>query len=256
MESRRRRPSASLVISFIALVVAVTGTAVAASKIGPNQLKANAVTSKKIKTGAVKSSDIGDGQVASVDLATGAVTADDIANGAITGAKVAAESLNDKNILDYEVIGNSPVKVTATEAGSEAAARTAAPENVLFTKGQLTIYAKCFRDTTGAGTVFGEIYARTSADGALLEGDDDLPGGGATLLNTNTLETDRQVDTQAEGGANEASYDEAEEALTSADGTVDLHLVTHIGVKQGTLPGGDGAFGAGNVCLFGGAILG
>src|SRR4051794_19352897 len=243
MESRKRRPSASLVIAFVALAVAIGGTAVAASKIGPKQLKANAVTSAKIKNGAVKSPDIGDGTVASIDLAPGAVGTGNIADGSITGAKVASETLSDKNISDYELIGNSPVRVVATEAATEAAARTAAPENVLFTKGQLTIYAKCFRDTTGAGTVFGEIYARTSADGALLEGDDDLPGQpGATLLNTNTLETDRQLDTQSVNAANQASYDEAEEALTSADLATDLHLVTHIGVKQGALPAGDGAF--------------
>src|SRR3954453_13503481 len=140
MESRKRRPSASLVIAFIALTVAIGGTAFAASKIGPKQLKANAVTSAKSKNGAGKTADIGDGQVGSVDLAAGAVGANNIANGSITGDKVASEALSDKNISDYEVIGNSFVRITATEGATGAAARTAAPENVLFTKGQLTIY--------------------------------------------------------------------------------------------------------------------
>lgn len=267
MKPGSRRPSASLVISFIALAAGITGTAVAASKITSRDIATNAVTAKKIKNGAVKGNKIANtairtgklkgSSVTGPKLAAGAVDATKIAGGAITGAQIASESLSDKQISDYEVIGNSPVRVLATDAGSEAAARTAAPENLLFTKGQLTIYAKCFRDTTGAGTTFGEIYARTSADGALMEGDDDLPGSGpgATLLDTNTIETDRQLDTESVNVANMAIYDEAEEALTAPDGT-DLHLLTHIGVKQGTLPGGNGAFGDGNVCVFGGAIFG
>jgi hypothetical protein len=53
-----RRPSAALVVSLLALIVALGGTSYAAFKlpknsVGSKQLKKNAVTTKKIKNGAV-----------------------------------------------------------------------------------------------------------------------------------------------------------------------------------------------------------
>lgn len=58
---RPRRPSAALVISIVALVMALGGTAYAGITLGKNsvgtkQLKNNAVTTKKIKKGAVTGS--------------------------------------------------------------------------------------------------------------------------------------------------------------------------------------------------------
>jgi hypothetical protein len=93
---------------------------------------------------------------------------------------------------DYELIGDSYVLVNATDGADAAAAQAAAPEVELFTKGQARIYAKCFRDT-GTDTTHAETYAQTSADGAIMEGEDDHPGGNAAtdFLNTNTLEADR-----------------------------------------------------------------
>lgn len=60
---RPRRPSASLVVAFIALMVALGGTSYAAVTLGKNtvgskQLKKNAVTTAKIKNGAVTASKI------------------------------------------------------------------------------------------------------------------------------------------------------------------------------------------------------
>ncbi len=39
------------------------------------------------------------------------------------------------------------------------------------------------------------------------------------------------------------------------DGTA-FNVLTYIAVKQGTFPTGNGAFGDGNVCLFGGTLTG
>jgi hypothetical protein len=60
---RSRRPSAALIVSIIALVAALGGTAYAGFKVpknsvGSKQLKNNAVTTKKIKNGAVTASKI------------------------------------------------------------------------------------------------------------------------------------------------------------------------------------------------------
>ena len=71
----RKRPSLSLVISLIALVVAMGGTSYAAVKIGTNGLKNNAVTSSKIKNETITSKDVRNGGLRAKDfggLATGA----------------------------------------------------------------------------------------------------------------------------------------------------------------------------------------
>jgi hypothetical protein len=65
---RLRRPTPSLVISILALIVALGGSAYAASKVGTKNIKRNAVTASKIKKGAV--------------------TTVKLKNNAVTGAKV------------------------------------------------------------------------------------------------------------------------------------------------------------------------
>ena len=107
----------------------------------------------------------------------------------------------------------------------------------------------------GTNVIWGEMYVRTTADGAMMEGTDDLPGDSATLLNVATLEVDRQLDTESATLVNTADYGESEGAITASDGE-NYATLMNIGVKQGSIPGGNGPFGTGNVCLFGGAILG
>ena len=62
MNTPLRRPSLSLVVALLALVVACSGTAVAAASLAANtvgtpQLKNNAVTSAKVKNGTLKKTD-------------------------------------------------------------------------------------------------------------------------------------------------------------------------------------------------------
>ncbi len=76
-------PSPALVVSSIALVVALGGTSYAAftlprNSVGTRQLRNNAVTAAKLHNGAVNGRSI----------ARGAVGTDKIANGAVTGAKL------------------------------------------------------------------------------------------------------------------------------------------------------------------------
>jgi hypothetical protein len=150
----------------------------------------------------------------------------------------------------------SHVKVLAHEGISFDAARGNAPEKLLFRQGTIEVYAKCLYDTS-VSSIRGEMYVRTSADGAMMEGTDDLPGtgSGTLFLDVATTETNRQLDTQTNGTANSAGFNETEGAITAADGT-NYSVSSNIGVKQGSIPTGNGPFGAGNVCLFGGVILG
>src|SRR3954468_24938372 len=63
-----RRPSPALVVSVIALSVALGGTSYAAivlpaNSVGKKQIKKNAVTTAKVKNGSLRSADFGAGQL-------------------------------------------------------------------------------------------------------------------------------------------------------------------------------------------------
>mgnify|MGYP000338952522 CR=1 FL=1 len=244
MKNRIGKPSPAMVVAIIALIAATTGAAVALpgkNKVKPGDIAKNAVKSKQIKNGQVKSGDIANGAVGGAALAADAVD----------GTKVADESLSAEDIGDYDTFNE---KATATEGVDFATARAAAPKIPLATFGTLSLYGKCLFDTTGSD-IRGEVYVETSANGAIVQGTDSLPAGNDQLLNTATPETDREFDTQEALAANTGSIGESEGVLIQADGKY-AHVLTSIAVKQGTFPGGNGAFGDGNVCLFGGVLNG
>src|SRR4051794_17688547 len=86
MQASNRRPSPALIISIIALIAALTGTAYAAS-LGKNSVGSRQLKSKSVTTGK-------------------------IANNSVTGAKVAKETLTGEDIK----IGLLPAVPNATEA--------------------------------------------------------------------------------------------------------------------------------------------
>jgi hypothetical protein len=55
-----RRPSHATVVAYLALFVALGGSAIAVSRVGTNDLKNNAVTSAKIRNGSVGAADLKD----------------------------------------------------------------------------------------------------------------------------------------------------------------------------------------------------
>ena len=252
------RPSPALIVALAALVMAMSGAAIALpgkGEVTSNDIAEDAVKSKHIKKNAVRSQEVQGKSLKGNDLKDGAIDTKQLKDDAVDSSKVGDEALDDSDIGDYELVGDSLVRVTATDAANEAAARDAAPETTLFQRGQLTVYAKCFR-SVATDTVFAEVYARTTADGAIMEGDDDLPGGStaAEFLNTATAEVDRQLDTET-ATANDANYDETEYLVATPDGTA---LTGQLGLaaKNGALAGGNGLYGDGNVCLFQGSLLG
>lgn len=286
------RPTPALIVALVALVAAMSGAAVALpgkNTVTSNDIVTGAVTTKKIAKGAVGSQQIlgksikgnrlkdgairdkqladgsvtaakvADGVIDAAKLADGSVTAAKITDATITGQQVADEGISSANISDYGVLSSaagSLVKLTATDGADEAAARTAAPETTLFEKGDITISAKCFR-STGANQTFAEVYVATAANGAVFNGGvDALQGGNAAVdfLNIDTDETDRVLDDATATGT-DASINENEFTVIGADST---HLIgqTTVAAKNGALAGGNGVYGEGNVCLFGGEISG
>ena len=143
---RLGRPSPALVVSIIALIIALGGTSYAAfsvpkDSVGSKQLKKNAVTTKKIDGGAVTGAKIAGGAVTTKKIADRAVTGAKIANGTITGQQVNASTL-----------GTVPSAVNANHA-ADADALGGAPSSSYQTK---ILWARIAPDgtlTTGSGAV-------------------------------------------------------------------------------------------------------
>lgn len=127
MTKLKRHLSVANVLSCIALFVALGGSAYAAVKLKPNQVKAvniakqavtnakiktQAVTSGKIKNGGVVNADLGAGAVSSSKLAKEAVASGAIAKKAVTEAKLGPESVATGKI-DNEAITSAKIS-TAT----------------------------------------------------------------------------------------------------------------------------------------------
>lgn len=276
------RPTPALIVALAALVMAMSGAAIALpgrgsvdagdlakgsvtqkaiakGAIGSKQIIGKSIKGNRIKDGGVAEKQLKDAAVTEAKIADGAVTAGKIADGAVTAAKVGDGTLSTKNLSDDAIVSSdagSFVRLTATDGADEAAARGAAPETTLFTKGDITVTAKCFRDT-GTDTTFGEIYVATATNGAVFNGSTDaLQGGNAAtdFLNTDTDPTDRVLDDETVTG-NDADYNEGEFTILAPDGT-SLIGQTSVGAKNGTLAGGNGVYGDGNVCVFGAQLAG
>lgn len=153
-----------------------------------------------------------------------------------------------------------PLKKVAVSgtAATVAAARTAATEVPLFTSGTLSVYGKCFKDS-GANRVYGETYIRTTADRAVFNSSNSgFSGGAATdYLNADTVEVNRQL--LAQSVNNNSAYTsyphDSQFQAIAANGTSFIEGTTEVSVKQGTLAGGDGPYGPGDVCMFRGTMM-
>lgn len=103
MKKIRNRLTYANVMSSLAVFLVLGGaTAFAATKIGSNEIKANAiltgkikkeaVTTSKIKNAAINNAKLADGSVSNAKLADGSVTENKIAAGAITTSKLSASA--------------------------------------------------------------------------------------------------------------------------------------------------------------------
>lgn len=248
MKRLKEQITPSLLISSLALFVALGGASYAAlakNSVGSNQLKKNAVVTKKIKNKAVSTAKI----------KGGAITTGKIKNDAVTGAKVKESSLGTvPNATSAQSLDGyrtyKQTRIAATSGPTEAAARAAAPENVMFTAGPITIYSKCFTDASGPDTN-ASIFIKTSENGVLFDSADDGLDGDPLFLNTDTLETNREL-LEEGAGANvadiEADSSNATNVFTPSG--LSFEMQPSLAVKNGTLAGGNGLYGDGGACIF------
>ncbi|MBK8294665.1 MAG: hypothetical protein IPK93_07805 [Solirubrobacterales bacterium] len=262
MKALKDRITPSIVISSLALFVALGGASYAAlgkNSVGSKQLKKNAVVTKKIKKNAVASSKI----------KKNAIVTSKIKNDAVTGAKVKESSLgtvpNATNSAAADFAKQATLaeslegfktfkqtRIPATSGATYSAAQAAAPEAKMFDSGPFTTYAKCITDTSTPGTYL-TIYVKTTENGSAFDSGHDSLYGDPDFLNSTTPEDDRELLTIS-AGTDSADIDagghDASTFFSPSGATFEMQPEGI--VKNGTLPGGNGFYGAGDVCIVSG----
>jgi hypothetical protein len=106
MQRFKRRPSAATVLAFVALVVALSGSAIAtpvahiAKQITGKNIKNSTITGADVKNGRLSGADIKNGSIGSADIGTFQVKGAEIAPDSIGGDKVKPDSLDGSDIIE------------------------------------------------------------------------------------------------------------------------------------------------------------
>lgn len=146
MNTLKRHLSVANVLSLIALFVALSATAVAATKLGPNQVKAynianQAVTNPKIKTQAVTS-----GKIKNLGI-----NAADLGKNSVVTSKIRTKAVNNSR-LGFEAVGANKVKKNAVVTGKIApeavAAGKIANEAITSSKLSASFYSQLVRNVS------------------------------------------------------------------------------------------------------------
>jgi hypothetical protein len=240
-----------MIVAVIALVASFGGAALAINK--------GAVKSKHIAKKAVKSKHIAKNAVKSKQLAAGAVTTQKIASEAVTGDKIDEGSLGPVPALEgFDLIPFTRVAPSAT-AATDDAAQAAATRIPLYAKGSFSIYGKCFKDVgtpanpgvyagifleAGPGAVFDSAGGSNSSNEFLEPG---APEDERELLRVNSFAGAGDPGTLNISGGDDSDF-------WAAQGDGYLEGGVFVGTKVGSPEAGDGVFGPGDACLFGGRV--
>jgi len=269
-----RRPSPAMAVAFVALLAALSGTAIAlpgTNSVDSGDIKNNVVRSKDIRNSNVRSGDIRNGTVTGTDVRNDSLTGADInestlgmvpsantANSAST-ANTANTANSAANVDKLKTVGGFKLVSASASNADQATARAAASEVPLYSAGPLSFYGKCYVDTdfngVGLPATIAETFARTSANGSILEADDsNLPGD--PFLDSNTPEEDRDM-TEASSPTNGAETDADDNAAfgAAAPGGTSVSGQANVAAKQGDVTGGNGIYGDGNSCVFWGELI-
>lgn len=257
------RSSAALIVSVVALAAALGGGAVAGVAVTSLNKGEKTIVKRIAKQQGKKQARRQIGKQFPI-------ASSQIADGAVGGPQIADNSIEDSKLKDLDLFGDSSVTAPVSDQTDKdfGPALAATPKVPLFSKGQLSVYAKCFE--MSAGERYATVSVETSAAGALLAADDTVdpapsaPGGPSPkpalnpwldgdpeFLDPNTAELDRTVGRASQGAGSFQSSDltRAGFAAMSPDGTAINGLVS-------MAVGNGGIFGTGSNCLFSGFGIG
>lgn len=265
---RVSRPSPAMGVALLALFISLGGVSygVATGSIDTREIKNNTIKTKDIRNNDIRSRDIRNSTVAGRDVLSNTIRGADVLESSLglvptaNAANIANRANSAASVDRLKSVAFKRVTASASNADA-AAARSAAAEVALFSVGAFDVYGKCFVDTdSGAGATsqtLGEIFIRTRSSGAVAEGEGGDSLDGNPFLDTGTAETLRQLNTGAVG-PNAGSTDFEDDATFGAAAPDGTAISGEVGgaIKQGSLPGGDGIYGGGNVCIFWGHAVG
>lgn len=257
MKVPRPRLTYANVVSSLALFLVIAG----GSAFAANQLAKNSVGTKQLKKNAVTAAKLKKNSVTTAKLNKNAVTGAKIKNGAVTGAKIDEASLGTvpsantaasagiaDNLTGYS---HKSIRLVATPVSGFNEGIEEAPETTILSAGPISITGKCF---SYSNTVYAYFLIKSSTEGTAFDSDSDYSYGN-NFLGPDTKPTDREVFYESASG--DYSYYESEDgifAATAADGTT-VRGSVQVGVKSGTLTGGQGPYGSGDVCLLAGNMF-
>ena len=224
-----RRPSPAMALAFVALLAALSGTAIALpgkNSVQSNDIKRNAITSPKIKKNAVRSSDIKKGAVRSSDVKNDSLTGADILEGSlgtVPSANVANSAAAAASFGGFGVQRIGPFNLAA---GATRAVFSAAP---------FAITATC---TVTATEIEAALVIDTSQDNAMVNADNTDGDFDAADPPLNLIELTLDP---AEPG-----IDHADDAYAIAPNGRQLQFEAYVATHP---------FGTVNTCRFGGLAL-
>jgi hypothetical protein len=258
------------VMSTIAVFLAIGGgtfafAALKKNSVGPKQIEKNAVRSAEIKANAVRSAEIKANAVGNSELRDDAVGSDETIDNGLTGADIAEGTLGEVPLAASadarEVLQVPLTRVAPSASGADdATARGAASRVELASAGPLIVYGKCFVNNGNPANpgVRAEVFIDTTSSGAIFDGEDNDSSNG--FFAPSTAETDRILHGQSSfagagnpGTLNVIDSDEIE--FYAASDNTGLAGRVFVATKVGSPPAGDGLFGPGNACIFGGYVV-
>jgi hypothetical protein len=175
----KRHLTVANVLSLTALFVALAGTAYAAGKLGPGQVKAvnianQAVTNSKIKTQAVTSGKIKNSGINAADLAPGSVINSKLKNKAVTNAKLGTESVGSTKLAKKAV--------TESKLGAEAVTTgKIGSESISAGKLSLSFYRQLLKNVTYVTETSVNDSVPTKSVSALCPVGKEVLGGGVRI---------------------------------------------------------------------------
>jgi len=169
----RFKPSPALILSVVALIAALAGTAFAAGTIGSSDVKNNSLKSADLKDGAgVKGVDAKDDSLKGSAFADGSVTGADVADDSLTGASVNESSLSVSRLV-AKLGGASGAPVTGSISPitlpNGAYTQGADSTDTYIAGGDVTFAASCTqpRNITGYLVIDGIVPAASTIAGAI-----------------------------------------------------------------------------------------
>jgi hypothetical protein len=150
-----RRPSPAMAVAFIALLAALSGTAVAL----PGK---NTVDSGDIKKGAVKTSDIAKNSIRGANVGEGSLSGADVKDDSLTGADVQESSLG--------TVPSANTANSATTANTANTANAAATANTANSATTATTATTANSANNLGGAPASEYQRRTAQSGQTLSG--------------------------------------------------------------------------------------